>query len=31
VVSASYPLERAAEALKELAERRSVGKLLLIP
>jgi NADPH2:quinone reductase len=31
VISASYPLERAAEALKELAERRSVGKLLLIP
>lgn len=31
VVSASYPLERAGEALKELAERRSVGKLLLIP
>jgi NADPH2:quinone reductase len=31
VISASYPLARASEALKELAERRSVGKLLLIP
>jgi NADPH:quinone reductase len=31
VISASYPLSRAPEALKELAERRSVGKLLLIP
>lgn len=31
VISATYPLERAAEALGELAERRSVGKLLLIP
>jgi NADPH2:quinone reductase len=31
LVSATYPLERAAEALDELAERRSVGKLLLIP
>lgn len=31
VISASYPLARASEALKELQERRSVGKLLLIP
>lgn len=31
VISASYPLPRAAEALKELAARRTVGKLLLVP
>jgi NADPH2:quinone reductase len=31
LVSATYPMERAAEALQELAERRTVGKLLLIP
>lgn len=31
LISATYPLDRAAEALTELAERRAVGKLLLIP
>lgn len=31
VVSASYPLERAAEALQELGERRAVGKVVVIP
>jgi NADPH2:quinone reductase len=31
LVSSQYPLARAAEALEEIAERRSVGKVLLIP
>lgn len=30
-ISARFPLERAADALAELANRRSVGKLLLVP
>jgi NADPH2:quinone reductase len=31
LVSSQYPLPRAAEALEEIASRRSVGKVLLIP
>jgi len=31
LVSSQYPLERAADALDEIATRRSVGKVLLIP
>ena len=31
LVSSQYPLARAAEALEEIASRRSVGKVLLIP
>jgi NADPH2:quinone reductase len=31
LISGRYPLTAAAEALAELAARRSVGKLLLIP
>jgi len=30
-VSSSYPLERAAEALVEIAERRAKGKIVVIP
>jgi NADPH2:quinone reductase len=30
-VSATYPLERAAEALNAMAERRVVGKVVLVP
>lgn len=29
IVGASYPLEQAADALRELAERRAVGKIVL--
>jgi NADPH2:quinone reductase len=31
LVSSQYPLPRAADALEEIAARRSVGKVLLIP
>lgn len=31
LVSSQYPLARAADALEEIAARRSVGKVLLIP
>ena len=31
LVSATYPLERAAEALREITERRARGKIVLIP
>lgn len=31
VVSASYPLERVAEALGELGERRAIGKVVVVP
>lgn len=31
LVSSQYPLARAADALEEIASRRSVGKVLLIP
>ncbi len=31
LVSSTYPLEQAAQALDEIASRRSVGKVLLIP
>ena len=30
VVSATYPLERAAEALEELSERRAIGKVVVL-
>jgi len=30
-VTATYPLERAAEALSELAERRALGKIVVVP
>ncbi len=30
-VSATYPLERAAEALNAMAERRVMGKVVLVP
>jgi NADPH2:quinone reductase len=30
-VSATYPLERAADALRDLDERRAVGKVVVIP
>ena len=30
-ITTSYPLERAAEAMKDLLERRSIGKLVLKP
>ena len=30
VVSATYPLERAAEALEELSQRRAVGKVVVL-
>lgn len=30
VVSATYPLERAAEALEELGERRAIGKVVVV-
>jgi NADPH:quinone reductase-like Zn-dependent oxidoreductase len=30
-VSASYPLERAAEALRALMSREATGKLVLVP
>ena len=29
-VSSAYPLERAADALMELAQRRAVGKVVLL-
>jgi NADPH2:quinone reductase len=31
VISSTYPLDRAADALEEIASRRSVGKVLLVP
>lgn len=31
VVSSTYPLAEAAQALQEIAERRSVGKVVLVP
>jgi NADPH:quinone reductase len=30
-ISATYPLERAAEALTDIAERRALGKIVLVP
>jgi NADPH2:quinone reductase len=30
-ISATYPLERAAEALTDLLERRALGKIVLVP
>jgi NADPH2:quinone reductase len=30
-VSGTYPLERGAEALREVAARRALGKLLIVP
>ena len=30
-IGATFPLERAAEALKEIGERRATGKILLVP
>jgi NADPH2:quinone reductase len=30
-IGGAFPLERAAEALKEIAERRATGKILLVP
>ena len=31
VISSTHPLDRAADALEEIASRRSVGKVLLVP
>ena len=31
VVGATYPLEEAADALRLVAERRSTGKVVLVP
>jgi NADPH2:quinone reductase len=31
VISATYPLAEAARALDEIASRRSVGKVVLVP
>ena len=31
VIGATYPLERAAEALSALASRQTTGKLVLVP
>jgi NADPH2:quinone reductase len=31
LIHAQYPLARAADALGELAARRTVGKLILVP
>ena len=30
-VSATYPLARAADALNDMAERRVMGKVVLVP
>ncbi len=30
-ISAAYPLERAADALNDLLERKALGKIVLLP